>query len=145
MSIHKRVAGVGSGLGVSWAARRGAAAGLVWRCRIWTNGANILGVGRLSAGQDIAQHVSAETREMPPVCGPGHPCVTCGMHFLEKIKTKPVPPFGEVLAWRLDRVGHEAFMGVSRGVTPGLWQGSAACTYNENSNAILESTSRRIR
>ena len=54
---------------------------------------------------------------------------------------------GELLAWRPDRVGHEAraLMGVSRGVAPGLWQGSAACTYNENSNAILESTSRRIR
>ncbi len=52
---------------------------------------------------------------------------------------------GELLAWRPDRVpvGHEALMGVSRGVTPGLWQGSAACTYNENSNAILESTSKR--
>ncbi len=51
---------------------------------------------------------------------------------------------GELLAWRPDRVGHEAFlMGVSRGVTPGLWQGSAACNpYNENSDAILESTSK---
>jgi hypothetical protein len=55
---------------------------------------------------------------------------------------------GELLAWhrwRPDRVGHEAFMGVSRGVTPGLWQGSAACTYNENSDAIRESASRRLR
>jgi hypothetical protein len=33
---------------------------------------------------------------------------------------------GELLAWRPDRVGHEAFMGVSQGVTPGLWQGSAS-------------------
>ena len=52
---------------------------------------------------------------------------------------------GELLAWRPDRVpvGHEAFMGVSRGVTPGLWQGSAACTYNENSDAIRESASEK--
>jgi hypothetical protein len=36
---------------------------------------------------------------------------------------------GELLAWRPDRVGHEpeALMGVNRGDTPGLWQGSAAC------------------
>jgi hypothetical protein len=36
---------------------------------------------------------------------------------------------GELLAWRPDRVGHEALMGVTRGpgVAPGLWQGSAAC------------------
>jgi hypothetical protein len=45
---------------------------------------------------------------------------------------------GELLAWRPDRVGHEALMGVNRGVTPGLWQGSAACTYNEDSDAIRE-------
>ncbi len=52
---------------------------------------------------------------------------------------------GGLLAWRPDRVGHEAsgLMGVNRGVTPGLWQGSAACTYNENSDAILESTSKK--
>ena len=50
---------------------------------------------------------------------------------------------GELLAWRPDRVGHEALMGVTRGVAPGLWQGSAACTYNENSNAILESASKK--
>jgi hypothetical protein len=67
MSIPKRVSDVGSGLGVSREVRRGAAAGLVWRCRIRSNGANILGVGRLSSGQDIAQHVSAERREMQPV------------------------------------------------------------------------------
>jgi hypothetical protein len=50
---------------------------------------------------------------------------------------------GELLAWRPDRVGHEAFMGVTQGVTPGLWQGSAACTYNENSDAISQSASKR--
>ena len=50
---------------------------------------------------------------------------------------------GEMLALRPDRVGHEALMGVTRGVAPGLWQGSAACTYNENSNAILESASKK--
>jgi len=38
---------------------------------------------------------------------------------------------GELLAWRPDRVGHEAHMGTTQGVAPGLWQGSAACTYNE--------------
>jgi hypothetical protein len=38
---------------------------------------------------------------------------------------------GELLAWRPDRVGHEALMGATQGVAPGLWQGSAACTYNE--------------
>jgi hypothetical protein len=48
-----------------------------------------------------------------------------------------------LLAWRPDRVGHEALMGVNRGVTPGLWQGSAACKYNENSDAILESASKK--
>ena len=31
-----------------------------------------------------------------------------------------------------DHVGHEAHMGTTQGVAPGLWQGSAACTYNEN-------------
>ncbi len=59
---------------------------------------------------------------------------------------------GELLAWRRpDRasVGHEAFklMGVNlnRGVrvTPGLGQGSGACKYNENSDAILESASKK--
>jgi hypothetical protein len=58
---------------------------------------------------------------------------------------------GELLAWRPgDRVGHDsdsdtrAIAGVDRGVTPGLWQGSAACKpYNENSDAILESASKR--
>jgi hypothetical protein len=54
---------------------------------------------------------------------------------------------GELLAsgWRPDRVGHEALMGVNRhgGVTPGLWQGSAACKYNENSDAIRESASKK--
>jgi hypothetical protein len=39
---------------------------------------------------------------------------------------------GELLAWRPDRVGHEAHMGTTQGVAPGLWQGSAACKYNEN-------------
>ncbi len=34
---------------------------------------------------------------------------------------------GELLAWRPDHVGHEAHMGVTQGVAPGLWQGSAAC------------------
>ncbi len=36
---------------------------------------------------------------------------------------------GELLAWRPDRVGHEALMPVGeprRGVAPGLWQGSAS-------------------
>jgi hypothetical protein len=62
-----------------------AAARLVWRCRIWMNGANILGAGRLSSGHGIAQHVPAETREMPPVLRPGHPSVTSPAH--EKNKT----------------------------------------------------------
>ena len=34
-------------------------------------------------------------------------------------------------------------MGATQGVAPGLWQGSAACTYNEQiSDAILESASK---
>jgi hypothetical protein len=47
--------------------------------------------------------------------------------------------------WRPDRVGHEALMGVNRGVAPGLWQGSAACnrTMRILTNAILESTSKK--
>jgi hypothetical protein len=50
---------------------------------------------------------------------------------------------GELLAWRPDRVGHEAFMGVTQGVTPGLWQGSAACNGTmRTSDAILESASK---
>ncbi len=32
----------------------------------------------------------------------------------------------ELLAWRPDHVGHEAHMGVTQGVAPGLWQGSAS-------------------
>jgi hypothetical protein len=52
---------------------------------IWMNGANILGAGRLSSGHGIAQHVPAETREMPPVLRPGHPSVTSPAH--EKNKT----------------------------------------------------------
>ena len=83
MHNPKRDANVGSGLGASWAARHGAAAGLVWRCQIWTNGADILGVRRPTSGHDIAQHDPAEPREMPLVCGPEHPCVTCGRHFLD--------------------------------------------------------------
>ena len=39
MSTPKRAANVGSGLGLSWGARGGAAAGLVGRCQIRTNGA----------------------------------------------------------------------------------------------------------
>ena len=30
---------------------------------------------------------------------------------------------GELLAWRPDHVGHEAHMGTTQGVAPGLWQG----------------------
>ena len=37
------------------------------------------------------------------------------------------------------------FMGETQGVAPGLWQGSAACSYNEDSDAIVESASRRLR
>jgi hypothetical protein len=36
-------------------------------------------------------------------------------------------------------------MGETQGVAPGLWQGSAACSYNEDSDAIDESASRRLR
>ena len=50
---------------------------------------------------------------------------------------------GELLAWRPDRVGHEAHMGTTQGVAPGLWQGSAACRYNEDSDAIRESASKK--
>ena len=48
---------------------------------------------------------------------------------------------GELLAWRPDRVGHEALMGVNRGVTPGLWQGSAAC--NRTMRILTRSEDRR--
>jgi hypothetical protein len=68
-----------------------------------------------------------------------------------------VEPKGSVPLWKRrgvaclapDHVGHVTRgplggPGLSRGVTPGLMQGSAACKpYNENSNAILESASRR--
>ncbi len=49
---------------------------------------------------------------------------------------------GELLAWRPDRVGHEALMGVNRGVTPGLWQGSAAC--NRTIRILTRSSNRRL-
>ena len=73
MSTPKRVAGVGSGLGVSWAARRGAAAGLVWRCRIRMNGANILGVGRLSSGVMWQLPAAFQTR----ICAHGRDYKAC--------------------------------------------------------------------
>ena len=93
LSTPQRADNVGSGLGASWAARRGAAVGLVWRCRIRKNGANILGVGWLSSVQDIAQHVSAERREMPPVCGPEHPASPAeGISSIEKNKNKARSP-----------------------------------------------------
>jgi hypothetical protein len=39
----------------------------------------------------------------------------------------------------------KALLGVFRGDTPGLWQGSAAYkSYNEDSDAILESASKKI-
>ena len=46
MHSCKRVSNVGSGLGLSWEARRGAAAGLVGRCQIWTTGAGLPGAER---------------------------------------------------------------------------------------------------
>ena len=46
MSTPKRDFNVGSGLGLSWEARHGAAAGLVWRCRIWTIGEDLPGAER---------------------------------------------------------------------------------------------------
>jgi hypothetical protein len=48
MSTYKRDLNVGSGLPVelSWEARHGAAAGLVWRCRIWTIGEDFPGTER---------------------------------------------------------------------------------------------------
>ncbi len=50
---------------------------------------------------------------------------------------------GELLAaWRPDRVGHEALMGVTRGVAPGLWQGSAAC--NRTMRILTRFSNRRL-
>ena len=49
---------------------------------------------------------------------------------------------GELLAWRPDRVGHEAFMGVTQGVAPGLWQGSAACSFTMR--ILTRSSNRRL-
>ncbi len=49
---------------------------------------------------------------------------------------------GELLAWRPDRVGHEALMGVARGVAPGLWQGSAAC--NRTMRILTRFSNRRL-
>ena len=77
-------------MGANWVARVGRLRAW-WSggARIWSNGADILGVGRLSSGQGIAQHVHAERREMPAVRRPGHPSVTSPAHFL-KNKTVPV-------------------------------------------------------
>ncbi len=52
---------------------------------------------------------------------------------------------GELLAWRPDRVGHEALMGEPVGSHRAFGKGVPRASYNENSDsdAISESASRR--
>ena len=59
MHTCKRVYNVGSGLGLSWGAQHGAAAGLVRRCQIWTNGADLRGAER---GNCMPQYKTAQSR-----------------------------------------------------------------------------------
>jgi hypothetical protein len=50
---------------------------------------------------------------------------------------------GELLAWRPIMWDTRAIKGVIRGVTPGLWQGSAAC--NRTMRILTRSSNRRLR
>ena len=75
MHTCKRVYNVGSGLGLSWGAQHGAAAGLVRRCQIWTNGADLRGAER---GNCMPQYKTAQSRRnvrepagVPPWAGAG--------------------------------------------------------------------------
>ena len=75
MLIFKREANVGNGLGARREVRGGAAAGLVCRCQIWTNGADLRGAERVDR---MPKYSTAQSRRnvrepagLPPWAGAG--------------------------------------------------------------------------
>ena len=97
LSTPQRADNVGSGMGVSWAARRGAAAGLVGRCQIWTNGADLRGAER---GNCMPQYKTAQSRRnvrepagVPPWAGAGFKNFghQLGKKTKQRFRAPPVP------------------------------------------------------
>ena len=97
MHSCKRVSNVGSGLGLSWGAQHGAAAGLVRRCQFWTNGADLRGAER---GNCMPQYKTAQSRRnvrepagVPPWAGSGFKNFghQLGKKTKQRFRAPPVP------------------------------------------------------
>ena len=92
MSTLNRDSNVGSGLGLSWEARHGAAAGLVGRCQIWTIGVDLPGAER---GNCMPQYTMAQSRRnvrepagVPPWVGAGFK--NFGIYLKQKTLVHPL-------------------------------------------------------